>query len=202
MAHLVCCTSGDAGGDDADADPLELAALREAEQRAAASIVGYEGVTLPAPAGRRAGQRPGPARAARPRHPHLPARRGGRARPASHRPRGRLHPARRPSRGRRRGARCRLSGGAQRHGLPAPRHGRGPGAPRGRAPLPLLVGAAQRLRRHQRHARSQARGAPRPRQPAPPARGARRAHPRLGSEAPARRSASTAAEAFTVIDLG
>jgi LmbE family N-acetylglucosaminyl deacetylase len=65
-AHLVCCTSGDAGGDgiggdgrggdggggdpvfrdDADADPLELAATREREQRAAAAIVGYEAVTF------------------------------------------------------------------------------------------------------------------------------------------------------------
>jgi len=43
---LVCCTSGDQGGDDADADPLVLAALREAEQRAAAAIVGYDGVTF------------------------------------------------------------------------------------------------------------------------------------------------------------
>jgi LmbE family N-acetylglucosaminyl deacetylase len=43
---LVCCTSGDQGGEDADADPLELAALREREQRAAASIVGYEGVSF------------------------------------------------------------------------------------------------------------------------------------------------------------
>ena len=46
VAHLVCCTSGDAGADDAATDPLELAVLREAEQRAAAEIVGYEGVTF------------------------------------------------------------------------------------------------------------------------------------------------------------
>jgi LmbE family N-acetylglucosaminyl deacetylase len=45
-AQLVCCTSGDAGSDDADSDPLELAALREVEQRAAAAIVGYEEVTF------------------------------------------------------------------------------------------------------------------------------------------------------------
>ena len=43
---LVCCTSGDAGGEDPDADPLELAALREAEQRAAAEIIGYAGVSF------------------------------------------------------------------------------------------------------------------------------------------------------------
>ncbi len=44
MARLVCCTSGDAGADDATIDPLELARTREAEQRAAAHVVGYEGV--------------------------------------------------------------------------------------------------------------------------------------------------------------
>jgi LmbE family N-acetylglucosaminyl deacetylase len=43
---LVCCTSGDQGAEDPDQDPLELAALREREQRAAAKIVGYEGVTF------------------------------------------------------------------------------------------------------------------------------------------------------------
>jgi LmbE family N-acetylglucosaminyl deacetylase len=43
---LVCCTSGDQGGEDPDADPLVLAALRETEQRAAASIVGYAGVSF------------------------------------------------------------------------------------------------------------------------------------------------------------
>jgi LmbE family N-acetylglucosaminyl deacetylase len=43
---LVCCTSGDAGGDDPDTDPLVLAALRESEQRSAAAIVGYAGVTF------------------------------------------------------------------------------------------------------------------------------------------------------------
>jgi len=43
---LVCCTSGDAGGEDPDADPLELAAVREREQRAAADIIGYAGITF------------------------------------------------------------------------------------------------------------------------------------------------------------
>lgn len=43
-AWLVCLTSGEAGSDDGDADPLELARLREAEQRRAAAIVGYESV--------------------------------------------------------------------------------------------------------------------------------------------------------------
>jgi LmbE family N-acetylglucosaminyl deacetylase len=46
VAHLVCCTSGDAGADDPHTDPLELAQVREAEQRAAAALVGYEGVTF------------------------------------------------------------------------------------------------------------------------------------------------------------
>jgi LmbE family N-acetylglucosaminyl deacetylase len=46
VGWLVCCTSGDQGGEDPDADPLELAALREAEQRAAAGVVGYAGVSF------------------------------------------------------------------------------------------------------------------------------------------------------------
>ena len=46
VGWLVCCTSGDAGGEDPDADPLELAALREREQRAAAAIIGYTGVSF------------------------------------------------------------------------------------------------------------------------------------------------------------
>jgi LmbE family N-acetylglucosaminyl deacetylase len=43
---LVCCTSGDQGGEDFAADPLELALLREEEQRAAAAVVGYAGVSF------------------------------------------------------------------------------------------------------------------------------------------------------------
>jgi len=43
---LVCCTSGDAGGEDPDADPLELAAVREREQQAAAAVIGYAGVSF------------------------------------------------------------------------------------------------------------------------------------------------------------
>jgi LmbE family N-acetylglucosaminyl deacetylase len=43
---LVCCTSGDQGGEDPYADPLELAASREAEQRAAAAVIGYAGVSF------------------------------------------------------------------------------------------------------------------------------------------------------------
>ena len=43
---LVCCTSGDAGSEDPEANPFELARAREEEQRLAARIVGYEGVTF------------------------------------------------------------------------------------------------------------------------------------------------------------
>ena len=43
---LVCCTSGDAGGEDPELDPMELALAREEEQREAAAVVGYEGVTF------------------------------------------------------------------------------------------------------------------------------------------------------------
>ncbi len=43
---LVCCTSGDAGSEDPEANPLELARAREEEQRGAARIVGYQGVTF------------------------------------------------------------------------------------------------------------------------------------------------------------
>jgi LmbE family N-acetylglucosaminyl deacetylase len=46
VGWLVCCTSGDQGSEDPDADPLALAALRETEQRTAAAIVGYAGVTF------------------------------------------------------------------------------------------------------------------------------------------------------------
>jgi LmbE family N-acetylglucosaminyl deacetylase len=43
---LVCCTSGDAGGEDPTLDPLELARAREEEQRLAAKVVGYSGVSF------------------------------------------------------------------------------------------------------------------------------------------------------------
>jgi LmbE family N-acetylglucosaminyl deacetylase len=44
VGRLICCTSGDQGGEDATLDPLELAATREAEQRRAAAVVGYDDV--------------------------------------------------------------------------------------------------------------------------------------------------------------
>jgi LmbE family N-acetylglucosaminyl deacetylase len=43
---LVCCTSGDASGEDPTLDPLELARAREEEQRLAAAVVGYAGVSF------------------------------------------------------------------------------------------------------------------------------------------------------------
>jgi LmbE family N-acetylglucosaminyl deacetylase len=43
---LVCITSGDAGADDWQTDPLQLAAVRETEQRAAAGVVGYAGISF------------------------------------------------------------------------------------------------------------------------------------------------------------
>jgi LmbE family N-acetylglucosaminyl deacetylase len=46
IGRLVCCTSGDAGADDWRTDPIELATLREAEQLAAAAVVGYEETTF------------------------------------------------------------------------------------------------------------------------------------------------------------
>ncbi len=44
VGRLVCCTSGDQGGEDPDIDPLALAATREEEQRAAAAVIGYDEV--------------------------------------------------------------------------------------------------------------------------------------------------------------
>jgi LmbE family N-acetylglucosaminyl deacetylase len=46
VGWLVCCTSGDAGGEDPSGDPLELAAMREDEQRRAAGVIGYAGVSF------------------------------------------------------------------------------------------------------------------------------------------------------------
>ena len=46
VGSLICCTSGDAGADDPATDPLALARVREAEQRAAAAVIGYREVTF------------------------------------------------------------------------------------------------------------------------------------------------------------
>ena len=43
---LACCTSGDGRSDDAEADPLELAADQERELRQSAARVGYGSVTF------------------------------------------------------------------------------------------------------------------------------------------------------------
>ena len=121
VGWLVCCTSGDQGGEDPDADPLELAALRETRAAAAAGDHRLCRGDVPAPAGRRAGQRPRPARAC------SSARSGPSARTRSSRPtrdpvlRGWRREPHRPSGGRhgRRGRR--LPGGPQPDGVPGPR---------------------------------------------------------------------------------
>jgi len=46
VGRLVCCTSGEQGGEDPAADPAALAATREEEQRRAAAIVGYDEVVF------------------------------------------------------------------------------------------------------------------------------------------------------------
>jgi len=46
IGRLVCCTSGDQGGEDPSGDPLVLAATREEEQRRAADVVGYDEVVF------------------------------------------------------------------------------------------------------------------------------------------------------------
>lgn len=42
---LVCCTSGDQGGEHPNQDPFALATLREREQDAAAAVTGFAGVS-------------------------------------------------------------------------------------------------------------------------------------------------------------
>jgi LmbE family N-acetylglucosaminyl deacetylase len=46
VGRLVVCTSGDQGGEDPNLDPLELASLREREQRTAAAVIGYDDVVF------------------------------------------------------------------------------------------------------------------------------------------------------------
>ena len=191
---LVCCTSGDAGADDWRTDPLELAATREAEQRAAADVVGYAGISfLHQPDGALANDlalreqlvreirtfRPDAVLAVDPetlfydderREPHRPPGRG--------------------IRGRRRG----LSGGAQRDGVPVAR-ARRPGAAHRPSPVPVLVGSPDGVDRRQR-ARSTARSRRSARTPArcaiprsssrASASGRRRRGPRSGSRPPRR----------------
>src|SRR3954468_4900082 len=46
VGWLVCCTSGDQGGEDPDIDPMQLRLTREEEQRRAADVVGYAGISV------------------------------------------------------------------------------------------------------------------------------------------------------------
>ena len=138
----MCCTSGDQGGEDPDADPLALAALRETEQRRRGRDHRLRRGHVPPPARRRPGQRPRPARAARPRDPDVPPGRRPRHRPGDdllQRRRGQPH---RPSSGgdgrRRRG----LPGGPQPDGVPVAGPVRA-GRPPRPAALPVLVGPSR-----------------------------------------------------------
>jgi LmbE family N-acetylglucosaminyl deacetylase len=45
-AYYLVCTNGDKGSDDAGVDPVELAKIREREQRAAAEAIGVKEVTF------------------------------------------------------------------------------------------------------------------------------------------------------------
>ena len=168
------------------------------EQRAAAAIVGYAGVTfLHQPDGALANDlalreqlvreirtfRPDAVLATDPDDALLQRRRGQ---------------PHRPPRGRDRRRRRRLSGGPQPDGLPVPRPLGARGAQRPPA-VPVLVGTSRRLGRRVGDARPQDRRAARPRQPDPRPRRADRADPRAGPPRRASRSASTAAEAFRLI---
>ena len=176
---LVCCTSGDAGGEDPDADPLELAALREREQRAAADLIGYAGITfLHQPDGALVNDlvlreqlvreirtwKPDAVLATDPDGRLLPRRRD-----QPHGP-----PRSRPGRGRRG-----LPGRAQPDGLPGAREGRAGGAS-GPTPVPVLAERAERPRRHHDLGGPQDRGPGRAREPDPRAGEAGRADPDLG----------------------
>ena len=137
---LVCCTSGDQGGEDPDATRWSWphcargAAGCRRDRRLCRRHV-------PSPARRGARQRPSPARAARPRDPDLPARRCPRHRPRVALLRRRWHQPHRPSGGRDGRGRRRLPGGPEPDGLPVAGSER-PCGPPGPAALPLLVGHA------------------------------------------------------------
>ena len=198
VGWLVCCTSGDQGGEDPDADPLALAALRETEQRAAAAVTGYEGVSfLHQPDGALANDlalrellvreirtfRPDAVLATDPETlfhgdggvNHTDHRAAGLAAvdavyPAARNPMAFPSLARSGSRGARR--------------PPA---------------VPVLVEPCQRMGRHHDHAGSQDRGPVRAPQPDPRSRGARRSGSARGRPRKASRSASTAAESLRVV---
>ena len=186
---LVCCTSGDQGGEDPDADPLELAALRETEQRAACAVIGYEGVTfLHQPDGALANDlalREMLVREIRTFQPDAVLATDPEA--LFHRDGG--HQPHRPSRGRARGGRRGLS----RRPATRWRSRRWRAAawrPTGPPAVPVLVQPARRLGRHLGDARAQDRGAGRARQPDPRARAARRSGSGRGPPRRARRSGS------------
>ena len=137
VGWLVCCTSGDQGGEDPDLDPAVLSATREAEQRAAAEIVGYAGVSfLHQPDGALANDLPlrellvREIRSFRPdavltQDPEVVVYPDGGINHTDHRAAGTG------------GDRCGLSGRAQPDGLPLARPGRARGAPRAAA-VPVL----------------------------------------------------------------
>ena len=198
VGWLVCCTSGDQGGEDPDADPLgaggharDRAARRRRDHR-------LRGVTfLHQPDGALANDL-ALREHARPRDPDVPSGRGPRHRPGDallRRWRGEPH----GSSGRRDGGRGRgLPGRPQPDGVPGP----GPGRPRGprRPPaVPVLVeprrtpGSTSGRRwsaRSRRSPRTRARSASRRGSPS----GSGRGPPRRAS-----RSASAAAEALRVM---
>ena len=169
--------------------PLELAALREKEQRAAAAHVGYAEVTfLHRPDGALANDlalREQLVRVIRQFKPDAVVH----VRPHDPHPRRRLHPAHRPPRGRHGRRRRGLPGRPQRDGVPQPRHPRGPGAAHGQPALPLLDRQGERLGGRQRHDRHQDRRAARARQPAAPARRSSRS---ASGPGPRRRAPPTA----------
>ncbi len=188
IGRLICCTSGDQGGEDPAMDPLVLAATREAEQRRAAAIVGYDEVGLPPPAGRGARQRAPSPRAARAGDPAVPARRRPHPRPGGPLlPRGGRQPRRPPRGGIRRGRRG-LPGSPQPDGVPRPGPGRAR-RPRRAPPLPLLAERADGLGGCGRDAGPQDRRAALPREPGRRSGWPRGAHPGLGSARTASRSA-------------
>ena len=164
---LVCCTSGDQGGEDPDADPLELAALRETRaagrrrdhrlrrrHASSTSPTARSPTTSPCAScsSARSG-RSGPD-AVLATDPETIFYRDGGVNHTDHRAAGH-------GRGRRR-----LSGGAQPDGLPVARPRR-PGRPQRPPALPVLVGPARRLGRRLGDARPQDRRAARARQPDP-----------------------------------
>ena len=201
VGWLVCCTSGDQGGEDPDIDPLELAAHPRARAAGRGRRRRLRGRDVPAHARRRARERPHPPRAPRARDSHLPPGRGPRDRSGervSSRRRREPHGSPRCRLGRRG---RRLPGRAEPDGVPVARERRAGEARRPAAVL-LLDAPAQRLRRHLDDRRPEARCPALPREPDPGLRGGRAVDPRVVRRARARRSASRTPTGFysVVID--